>query len=215
MKRLNDHFIDITNNEVGLQGKTVLEIGCGNGSKSGALAGTCAQLFAIDPDEAAITTAQREYSAPNLTYSVGSAETLKFDNTFFDVAIFSLSLHHVPVDNMETALQEARRVLKPDGNIVFLEPGFTGTFFETELLFGASDGDERKEKAAAYYTMLSSKILTNEKEVYDEVTFVFDSEDDFLQAMEPNKDLAHLKPYLEAHNYTLTAQRRINIFSLA
>ncbi len=212
MQRLNDTFLQTIDEKVGLKGKTVLEVGCGNGKKSIALANKCSKLVAIDPDANAIATANTDYPAANLTYAVGSAENLAFDNDTFDLVIFSLSLHHVPIGRMHDAIKEAKRVTKPSGNVVFLEPAFNGGFFEAEVLFGASDGDERKEKAAAYFALLDSDILKDEVEYFDEITFVFESDQDFVEHMEPKRNLDQVHEFLKAHDYTLKAQRRINIY---
>lgn len=215
MKRLNDNVLHIIDKEIRLSGKKILEIGCGNGAKSQLLSEKCRELVAIDPDAAAIEFAKQNYASTNCTYLVGSAEDLAFTESSFDAVIFSLSLHHVPINKMDQAIAEAVRVIKKKGRVVFVEPTFVGTFFEAEIQFWASDGDERKEKAAAYYHMLNSQLLHEELETFDTVTFEFESVDDFKDSMEPSKNVEHLPEFLEKHKYTVQAQRRINIFSVA
>lgn len=210
MQRLNDAFLDTLHAKLDFGGKSVLEIGCGDGARSVELARLCMRLEAVDPDEAALTVARRDHAAGNLTYSQGRAEQLAFADAAFDSVIFSLSLHHVPVAKMAQAITEAARVSKPEGRIVFLEPAFYGSFFEAELQFGSGDGDERKEKAAAYYAILNSS-LPEVEEYYDEVTFKFDSADDFIATLSPRKHHAAIEKFLMQHNFELLAQRRINI----
>jgi ubiquinone/menaquinone biosynthesis C-methylase UbiE len=213
MQRLNDIFLETIDKKVGLQGKVILEVGCGNGKKSVTLANKCSKLMAIDPDKDAIAIANKDYAAPNLTYLVGVAEDLAFDDDTFNLVIFSLSLHHVPIEHMRNAITEAKRVTKADGKVIFLEPAFNGGFFEAEVQFGAGDGDERKEKAAAYLALLDSDILTDETEYFDEITFRLESDTDFVENMEPKRNLDKVHEFLETCDYTLKAQRRINIFS--
>lgn len=215
MQRLNDNFLKTIDEKVGLKGKVVLEVGCGNGKKSVALASRCSKLMAIDPNNEAIRIASKDYAAPNLTYSVGTAEKMPFEAGMFDFIIFSLSLHHVPIEHMQDAIKEAQRVAKLNGKVVFLEPAFNGGFFEAEVQFGASDGDERKEKAAAYLALLNSEVLADETEYFDEITFTFDSDEDFVKNMEPKKNLDEIHEFLKARDYILKAQRRINIFSFS
>lgn len=214
MQRLNDTFITTIAAEYALQDKKVLEIGCGNGGKSIALADACADLTAIDPNKNAVASAQRNCTAPNLTYMVGRAEELHFSGDSFDIVIFSLSLHHVPINKMANAINEAARVCRPSGKIIFLEPTFVGTFFDAVLWFGASDADERKEKAIAYFKMLSSASIKEESESFDEISLHFDSESDFIKNMEPSKNLDDIDSFLQAHAYMVHAQRRINVFSV-
>jgi SAM-dependent methyltransferase len=55
--------------------------------------------------------------------AVGAAgEALPFRAALFDLVVFGYSLHHVPVDRRRTALAEARRVLRPCGNVLVVEP---------------------------------------------------------------------------------------------
>lgn len=214
MKRLNDNFIDNIDSKLSLKAKTILEIGCGNGNKSVALANRCKKLLAIDPDVKAIDFAKNNFITKNLSYSVGLAQKLKFDNDYFDVVIFSLSLHHVPVNEMNNAINEAFRVCKKSGYVVFLEPAFNGSYFDAEKIFDASDGDERKEKAAAYFEILNSSFINNEIEFYDEIIFEFESEQDFIDNMEPKKNMKNLNKFLKNNNFKLRAQRRINILKI-
>lgn len=214
MKRLHDTFLETINNMLDLSDKEVLEIGCGNGSKTVSMANMCKQVVAIDPDAIAIKQAKNDFVVPNLKYLVGTAESLPFKNASFDIAIFSLSLHHVRIDSMQRALTEAARVTSPSGKIIVLEPAFNGTFFDAELLFGISDGDERKEKAAAYYHLLSCGFLQEDTEFYDEIYFKFSSVQDFIGTMNPTQNLADIPAFLDKNSFMLNAQRRINILSL-
>ena len=63
-----------------------------------------------------------------------------------DVVLMFKSLHHVPVDLMDQALREIRRVLKPDGLVYISEPLFAGEFNEILRLFH----DEQKVREAAF-----------------------------------------------------------------
>ena len=212
MQRLNDNAIAKIDDMVSLSGQKVLEVGCGNGSKTLQLAEKCSKLIAIDPHMKLVAIAKQHFTAPNVIYKVGRAEKLAFADNSFDTVIFSLSFHHVPITLMKKAIQEAVRVARPNAYIIFTEPTFTGTFFETELQFWASDEDERKEKAAAYFHMLSSDLMREEAELFDEVVFKFSSVDDFIKTMEPKRNIEQLEPFLIDHSYMVTAERRINIF---
>lgn len=113
---------------------------------------------------------------------------------------------------MEMSINEAMRVVKKWWYIVFFEPTEDGTFFEAEILFDACDGDERIQKANAYNTIRSISQLQNFSEFYDETTFQFDSEQDFIENLHPKKNLANIAQFLKGNNYILNADRRINIF---
>lgn len=213
MKRLKEEFVEKLESIVPLSGLTVLEVGCGEGTRTVALATKAKQVVAIDPSDESISIAKKQNQAANVSYSVALAEALPFQENQFDAAIFTLSLHHVPIDKMRTAISEAIRVVKPNAWIAFLEPGTDGSFFEAELLFNASDGDERSEKAAAYKVMRQHPGLTAIKEIDDETILSFDSLDDFVDTLQPDTSkLPQLQKFLGKHSFVLNAARRINIF---
>ena len=130
--------------------------------------------------------------------------------------MFPLSFHHIPIDKMHAAIDEATRVLKEGGYIIFIEPTYEGTFIEAEMLYGCCDGDERKEKAMAYYTMLASDKLIEVAEFNSESIFAFDSNRDFFDniAILAGTE-ARIVAYLETNNLKLSAKRRVNVFRKA
>ena len=212
MRRLKDGYLEAIESVVPLAGKKVLEIGCGSGSRSVQIAARCASLAAIDPDAVRLAEARRLNPAANIDYREGSATDLSLRNESFDLVIFTLSLHHIPVSLMVHAITEAVRVVKKEGHVVFFEPSFEGTFFDAEIMFEAGDGDERKEKACAYYSILDNPSLQEIAEIYDETVMQFDNMADFVATMHPHKNLDQLDGFLASLGYALNAQRRINIF---
>jgi len=55
------------------------------------------------------------------------------------------SLHHVPLDQMDTALREIHRVLRPGGHVYISEPVFAGALNDLVRIF---NDEERVRKAA-------------------------------------------------------------------
>lgn len=186
MQRIKEEFLNKLEDVVRLRGLDVLEVGCGNGSRTEQIAQRCKHVIGIEPNET-LTEIANDRGISNALFQVGSGEKLNFDNNQFDIVIFTLSLHHIPTSSMMDAISEAVRVVKPNGHIVFLEPTEVGSFFETELQFDASDGDERAEKKAAYTAMLGHLKLKPVAEIDDETIFQFDSTEDFILTMEPKK----------------------------
>ena len=68
----------------------------------------------LDLSPASIDRARRKH--PEHRWQAGNALQLPFGDGEFDVVVFSSVLHHLP--DMETALKEARRVVR-DGGFVF------------------------------------------------------------------------------------------------
>ncbi|MBI2474185.1 MAG: methyltransferase domain-containing protein [Candidatus Taylorbacteria bacterium] len=211
MKRIKDEFFKKLTDAIPLSGKEVLEVGCGEGTRSQDIARACKFLYGIDPSESDIAAA-RERNIPNTLFNQGSAENLVFDDNSIDVVIFTLSFHHVPKALMRQSIDEVLRVLRPGGWIVFLEPGMNGSLFDAEIDFDAYDGDEREVKKESYAAMMTHPNLKLFKEIADESVFQFDSLQDFMESMSPKKSIGAIEPFLARHNYVLNAERRINIF---
>ena len=210
MQRIKDTVFDTIEPVVDFRNKTVLEIGCGIGSRSGQLASRCGFLTAIEPDEKSLQIA-RALNIPNASFQNGLAEALEFDDHTFDIVFFTLSFHHVAKEKMMAAIDEAMRVLKKEGVVIFLEPTHDGTFFEAEIKFDACDGDERKEKDAAYNAITTNEHIVVVKEIVDETAFHFESVDDFMQSMQPKRNHEEIELFLTERDFVLTAYLRIII----
>jgi len=101
-----------------LEGKRVLEIGCGNGYGSYLINKYFQpnEIIGIDLDPKFISLAKKNY--PQFNFQVGDAAKLNFPNNHFD-AIFDFdAMCHIP--NWQDALKEIYRVLKNKGR-VFIE----------------------------------------------------------------------------------------------
>jgi len=106
-------------NGIGKQDK-VLEIGCGTGYFTRHIAETGADVMAIDISPELIKIAQNELKKiKNITFKIENAYEMTFDDNNFDYVIGSSVLHHLDINK---ALKEIYRVLKPGGKIVFTEP---------------------------------------------------------------------------------------------
>jgi ubiquinone/menaquinone biosynthesis C-methylase UbiE len=115
------------------------------------LADRPAALIAIDPDPAAIEEARRVVTG--VDFRIGSGEKLDFPNRWFDLVLFTLSLHH---QDSKRALQEAQRVLKKDGEILVIEPDAEG---EVERVFAVVHNEDAAKQAAQQRPAQAAKIL--------------------------------------------------------
>ncbi|MEI7741940.1 MAG: class I SAM-dependent methyltransferase [bacterium] len=212
MKRKIPNFFNSITPIVSFKGKRVLEIGCGEGVRSRQIANLCRKLIAIDSDATAIEKAKTLNPASNIQYLFGSAVKLNFPASAFDMVIFTFSFHHVPINRMKRALSEAIRVMKPRGFLIFIEPDFAGTFYESQRLLCGSKDDERAKKARAYFEILNCSKIQEVDEIRETTVFHFDSVDEYFASN--HKVVASrnkVKQFLEAHRYILTADRRVNV----
>jgi ubiquinone/menaquinone biosynthesis C-methylase UbiE len=100
-------------------GMTILEIGCGTGYFTRELTRRGADIVAIDVSPDLLEIAKAKYSAPNVRYEIQNAYALTYADAMFDSVVGSSILHHLEI---EEALREIYRVLKPGGTIYFTEP---------------------------------------------------------------------------------------------
>jgi Methylase involved in ubiquinone/menaquinone biosynthesis len=100
-------------------GMTVLELGCGTGCFTRELADSGADIVAIDVSPDLLEIARGNCSAPNVQYQIQNAYALGYPEAVFDSVVGSSVLHHLEI---EKALRDIYRVLKPEGTIYFTEP---------------------------------------------------------------------------------------------
>jgi len=100
-------------------GMTILELGCGTGYFTHELAGSGADIVAIDISPELLEIARAKRSGPNIRYEIKDACALTYADAMFDSVVGSSILHHLEI---EEALREVYRVLKPSGTIYFTEP---------------------------------------------------------------------------------------------
>ena len=101
-------------------GLRILDIGCGEGGLSRALAKLGAHVSGYDPFIAG--TELTPVGAGSYRLVKAAADALPEPDHEADLVLFVFSLHHVPAGKLAGALAEARRVLKPSGRLYVAEP---------------------------------------------------------------------------------------------
>lgn len=107
-----------------VDGKNVLDYGCGKGDYAVKLLDMGARVEGIDIAQTYIDECSRLardgcYDPARYCFQVMDAHTLDFPDDHFDVVIGNGILHHL---DFEVALREIHRVLKPGGRAIFQEP---------------------------------------------------------------------------------------------
>jgi O-antigen biosynthesis protein len=102
-------------------GRTVLDLGSGEGFGSAILAGVAAQVVGIDVDGEAVEHAARKYGGERLSFQRASALDLSgfADGSFGAVVAFEMIEH---VADHDRVLAGVERVLAPDGVLVISTP---------------------------------------------------------------------------------------------
>jgi ubiquinone/menaquinone biosynthesis C-methylase UbiE len=103
----------------------VLEIGVGSGQNLALYGSAVDRVYATDPSMELLHMARNRIAEARLPVSLigASAEQLPFADMIFDTIIMTWTLCSIP--DPVAALIEMRRVLKPGGNLVFVEHGLS------------------------------------------------------------------------------------------
>lgn len=106
---------------IDLEGKEVLEVGCGRGGGAAFVAQRFApaRLTGLDFSEKAIEFARSQHADPRLTFVRGDAEQLPFPDASVDAVVNVESSHCYP--NVPRFFAEAFRVLRPGGSLLFAD----------------------------------------------------------------------------------------------
>lgn len=101
--------------------RTILDLGCGTGRFSEALAGHFdAQVLAIDPSKKMLEQARGKQRDPRVSYLPGSGESIPLDSNSVDLIYMSMIFHHFR--DARLAARECRRVLR-EGGTAFMRTG--------------------------------------------------------------------------------------------
>ncbi len=111
-------------------GLKLVDVGCGPAAISREMVKLGASVIGIEPDPIQAAKNREAEPVEGLVLLEGGGQSLPLETGSVDGVLFFRSLHHVPIGQMDTALEEAARVVKPQsGFICVVEPGMTGTHF--------------------------------------------------------------------------------------
>ncbi len=116
---------------ISLEGKHVLEVGCGRGGGASYIARYLRpqRMVGVDIVAPAIRFAQKHFTAQkNLRFMVADAHQLPFEDNSFDAVVNIESAQHYK--DVDRFLSEVRRVLKPGGHLLisYFEDAGKGVF---------------------------------------------------------------------------------------
>jgi SAM-dependent methyltransferase len=99
-----------------VNGRRILDAGCGSGPLSAALRERGAIVTGFDSSPAMVELAERRLGGDVRLLVADLGEPLPFDNGAFDDVVVSLVLHYLP--DWTAPLAELRRVLRPGGRLL-------------------------------------------------------------------------------------------------
>ena len=114
-KRRSEMFVTF----IGNKSKKILEVGCGTGIFTEAIAKTKNTIYAIDISNELLLLAKKRIKVKNVFFKIADAHKTNFRNRFFDFIVGSSVLHHLEVGR---SLKEFYRILNFGGKMIFTEP---------------------------------------------------------------------------------------------
>lgn len=140
--------VEVIQRFLSLEGKSVVDVGCGSMAFTRHLADLGANALAIDPDPIQAEKNRAEDPIPNIDFVETGAETIPVKDRSMDGVFFSYSLHHIPAEIYPVVFDEVFRVLRPDGFLYVIEP-IGCPWNDVMKLFH----DEEVERAAAWLAL--------------------------------------------------------------
>jgi SAM-dependent methyltransferase len=146
-------------------GLRILDIGCGEGQLTRALAKLGARVTGYDPFIA--ETAWTAHGAGSYRLAKAAADAIPEPDHEADLVLFVFSLHHVPAAKLQGALAEARRLLRPSGRLYVAEPLAQGPHHYVMELFH-DETAVRKAAAEALVRFARPNFATDDIAIYME-----------------------------------------------
>lgn len=136
----------------------VLEVGCGVGYFTKEIAKLGTRVTAIDISPDLLECAKSNITEPNVLLKIENAYDLSFPDNSFHTVVGSSVLHHLEIDK---ALPEFFRVLKPGGTIYFTEPNMFNpiVFLGMHTSVGAKLIEKSPDEMAFYRWQFEKQLI--------------------------------------------------------
>ncbi|HHJ36661.1 MAG TPA: class I SAM-dependent methyltransferase [Gammaproteobacteria bacterium] len=196
---------EVYNRLLRLDGKHILELGCGSAeiTRDIATSGTDRKITALEVDEIAHEKNLQITDLPNVNFGLSGAQAIPLPDDSVDIVFMFKSLHHVPLPLMDISMQEIHRVLRPGGLAYLSEPVFAGAFNEILRLFH----DEQRVREAAFETIkkaIDAGLFRLVEEIFFNSPMCFEN---FAEFEENTINATHSPHSLDKDLYRLVKQR--------
>lgn len=151
---------DVIVETLDLEGKRVIDVGCGDGHLSRLMARQGAHVLGVECSSRQLGKAWAAEKVSDEEIVEGVGQALPAPDGDADIVVFFNSLHHIPAEFMGKALDEAARVLRPGGLVYVSEPLAEGVFYHVCRPID----DEAAVRAQAYAALKAAPDLEEVQE---------------------------------------------------
>lgn len=148
------------------KGKTVLDIGCGEGLGTWLLAVECGKAFGLDLDDQAIATAKANWNSPIIDFVY--CDFFEHDRGVYDGIVGIDVIEHLPPDRAALFFKLVADNLAPDGVVILGTPNLTGQQFASDI------------SKIDHVNVYSGERLESELRAYFKHVFIFAANDEVV-----------------------------------
>lgn len=132
-----------------IRGKSVMEIGCGEGFGTEVLAEEAEEILAIDYSQKAVNAARNRLPSSEVNFRIEKAPPVKAPDGRFDAVVMFQMIEHL--QNPEPLLKEVRRVLKSGGTLLVSTVNKEESLSENPFHLHEFDGAELEAVLGQYF----------------------------------------------------------------
>ncbi|MBI5917707.1 MAG: class I SAM-dependent methyltransferase [Bacteroidetes bacterium] len=162
--RYSIQLYDFIARSVAIQGKEILEVGCGRGGGLSYINRYLSPNLAtgLDLSKKAIEFCKKHYSKERIKFIQGNAHSLNFQDNIFDVVINVESSHRYA--EIDKFLSEVYRVLKPGGFFIFTDFRHKNELEKLNAQLENSDFNLVKNELITPHVLEALKLSSPERE---------------------------------------------------
>jgi ubiquinone/menaquinone biosynthesis C-methylase UbiE len=151
-----------------LKNAQVVELGCGRAWMTRQMSERFgpAHILATEVDRIQHEKNLQIDDLPRVSFHFGGAEAIDTQDNSADIVVMLKSLHHVPAELMDQALEEIARVLRPGGLAYISEPVYRGDFNDILKLF-----HDEKEVRELAFSAVSRAVEAGKLELVEQIFF--------------------------------------------
>jgi ubiquinone/menaquinone biosynthesis C-methylase UbiE len=162
-----------------LNNKTILELGCGAAvmTKKISQNGYDRKIIACEVDKIQHDKNLKE-NFSNIEFKLCSAQNITLEDNSVDIIFMFKSFHHIPKEFMDDALNDIKRVLKPNGLVYISEPLFKGE--QNKLVSMFHDEEEVRINAfKAIKRSIDNQTFKLFREIFFQTEITYEDFEDF------------------------------------